>query len=280
MSCWCCDVSKQLEKGGDAQLQAILRLRGWIWYLSADEDGCFLVQNALKAAPRRLQEEMAVELYGHVRDAINSPHANFVIQVLVEILPVPSTAFIAHELAGLATWVARHQYGCRILIRLLEHSTSQDSTIALVNELLPHSQALMKHKFGHYVVRAVLEHGLTEQRRHVAAAMHGHGCDWDEVLKNATNRNASTVFEAALAFCSRDDQQCFCECLLDRPASVLELARSEFGCFVLKALLGCSGCPDKHVKEALKTIQEAKTELQARKPGKMVLKHIQGAHAL
>jgi len=204
-----------------------------------------------------------------------------VIQLVVEIMPVVRAAFVAKELSGVAAKVARHRYGCRVIIRLLEHSAAEESTISLVNELLEQSHELVRHSFGRFVLQAVLEHGLAGQQHCIAAALHDqrhyiavHGRNSQDpecgLLFNAKGRNASCVFETAMVHCSHEDKDDLCR-LLASPEHVLELAREPFGCYVLKALLSC---PSEHTQGALTTIQEASQELQGSKHGKKVLGHL------
>jgi len=254
-----------------SQVQVIFGIHGSIWNLSKDRSGCRIVQDALKAATRTVQEALVHELHGHVRDAVDSPHANFVIQLIVEIMPVASSVFIAEELAGIAAQVSRHRYGCRVIIRLLEHSATEGSTIALVDELLSESQDLVRHSMGRFVLQAVLEHGLPEQRHSIATALHGiedYGMLW-----NAMNRNASCVFETALVYCSEEDKQVICKELLGRESNVLQLAQHDYGKFTLRALLECSS---EEAQAALRVLQCSSTELQDSKAGRKTLELVDG----
>ena len=68
------------------------------------------------------------ELRGHVLQMMESPHANFVLQKVIEVLPANATCFVTEELATRAAEAARHRFGCRILCRLIEHHTASSST--------------------------------------------------------------------------------------------------------------------------------------------------------
>merc|ERR1712070_1152286 len=120
---------------------------------------------------------MVCELHGHVLQAIDSPHANFVIQMVVEVMPMKRSTFVAEEIVGVAARVARHRHGCRIIIRLLEHSASEASTISVVEELLLEAQELLRHSYGHFVLQAVLEHGMPCHKHAIAMALLGQDED-------------------------------------------------------------------------------------------------------
>lgn len=256
----CVQLTAQLEAEG-SRLTALVALRGLVWRFSRDKVGCRVVQLALSVAPRWHGDELVRELHGHVREAIDSPHGNYVIQHVVEMMPVAHSAFVAEEICGIAAAMARHRYGCRAIIRLLEHSSTEAGTICLVEELLKEAESLTRHSFGHFVLQAVLEHGLPCHRHSVAVALHGQSGIPDAMLLNAMNRHGSTVFETAMVHCSPEDKQSICHRLLGEPQVVLHLAKSQFGRFVLKSLLGY---PGEYSQAAVHVLQEASPELQGK----------------
>jgi hypothetical protein len=268
MASQCAELAAQLEGDNASQLAAICQIRDLVWTFSKDRHGCRVVQQALKVAPRSLREELVLELHGHVREAMDSPHANFVIQQVVEIMPVSRAEFVAVELSGVAAQVARHQYGCRVIVRLLEHSATDSRTVGVVNELLTEAHELVRHSFGHFVLQAVLEHGSPCHRHCVAVALRGRDGDEQGILHNVMNRHASCVFETAMQYCSPEDKHFMCAELLAQPGNALLLAQNQFGCFVLKPLLAW---PGQHVQVATQLIQEASSQLQGTKAGQKTL---------
>lgn len=264
----CDELLAQLDADKDKQLAAIHNLHNSVWTLSKDRQGCRVVQKALKVAPKNLNEELVLELQGHILDAIDSPHANYVIQLVVEVMPVAHVTFVAEEILGVAARVARHRYGCRVIIRLLEHSATEASTVSLVEELLTEAPALLRHSYGHFVLQAVLEHGLPCHKHCIALALQGQDEDEDALLLNANNRHASCVVETALMYCSQEDTESLCEKTLAKHCNVLALAENPFGCYVLNALLALRG---KHAPTALSVLHDAAPQLQESKPGRRLL---------
>merc|ERR1711977_211075 len=114
---------------------------------------------------------IVAELYGHVRLAISSPHANFVIQRVIEVLPINSASFVAEELATFAAEVARHRFGCRVLSRLVEHhlcgNGTAPSTNVLIDEVLRETDQLIHHNFARHVLELILEHGTKVQKHKI-----------------------------------------------------------------------------------------------------------------
>jgi len=225
----CTELTVKLEGDQDSQLEAAQALLGSVWRLSTDKFGCRVVQLALAVVPRAQQKQLVLELHGHVHDAvfnaIDSPHANFVIQQVIRVMPARRSMFVAEELLGIAKEVAKHRLGCRIISRLLEHSANEASTISLVDEFLQETQDLLHEEFGRYALQAVLEHGLPCHRHRIAVALLGKPDDGESMLSNAMTRFGSSVFETAMLYCVLDDKQAICRALLREPNSTLTLAR-------------------------------------------------------
>mmetsp|Transcript_92680 Transcript_92680/g.167500 ORF Transcript_92680/g.167500 Transcript_92680/m.167500 type:complete len:440 (+) Transcript_92680:113-1432(+) len=227
------ELRAQLEAGGSDAASAVSALQANVWALAKDPQGCRLVQLALEKADIRVGKALALELLGHVREAATSPHANFVLQKVVTQLSPSTSSFISEELLGNGARFARHRFGCRIICRLLEFCSAEESTHLLVDEMLQvptEALELCRHSFGHHVVQCILEHGLARHKELVVEVLR------QDLLGNANHRSASYVVEAALSHCSIEDQHSLLAPLVI-PAVVAELAQSRYGCYVARTLL-------------------------------------------
>mmetsp|Transcript_21517 Transcript_21517/g.67130 ORF Transcript_21517/g.67130 Transcript_21517/m.67130 type:complete len:577 (+) Transcript_21517:82-1812(+) len=228
----CEELAKGLEAGGAARLAAVEALRGSVLRCALAATGCRVVQLALEVAERRAAEELVAELHGHVQEAIESPHANYVIQKVVEVMPAALSGFVAEELRGAGAAVARHRYGCRVLCRLLEHTGSSVSLMEVLDEVLAEARDLCRHAFGHYVLQSILEHGHASHRQRLASTLRS------ELLEHAQHRCSSHVLESALVHCSAEDREALAAGLLAGGADgVAALARGQFSSFVVRALI-------------------------------------------
>jgi len=235
---------------------------GSVARLSFEAAGCRMVQHALQEASLSEAVELASELRGRVREAVESPHANHVLQVIVNLLPVELRAFVSEELLGAGTAASRHRYGCRVVCRLLEHqpsvyaTTGEAAAMALVDEVVAASPQLVRHEFGRHVVNSVLEHGSDEHRAQVSAILRSN------LMGNAMNRSGSYVVEQALKFCSDEDCDAMLNQLLMQPDGLFTLARSQAGCHVVRAMLR-SACGRREgiveqLRELAPSIQDSK----------------------
>lgn len=226
------ELHEDLETGTTEQCSAALEaISGSVWALSKDELGCRLVQLALEKAGPSIAKALALELQGHVREVVASPHGNYVLQKVITHLAPSICSFIAEELLGNGARFARHRFGCRILCRLLEHRAMQEDTDLLVEEILQDAPLdLCRHSFGHHVVQSILEHGQDKHKEFIAHVL------LSDLLVSARHRSASYVVESALCHCSIEDQNALLE-KLTIPAIVADLAQSSYGCFVARTLL-------------------------------------------
>lgn len=199
--------------------------------LAFDAEGCRHVQNLLQTSPQDHAAAIAMELKGHVRTAVESPHANHVIQKILECLPLSLCCFVPEELLGVGLAVARHRYGCRVLCRLIEHHADRSEvSSALFDEVLECAHFLCRNEFGKHVLNSILEHGADKRKVQVARAI------LPGSVSLATHRAASYVVQHALEHCGPSEQEALAAALLSGPQVMLVLAKSQAGGHVVRAL--------------------------------------------
>jgi len=256
---------QQLEAGQEEQLAAVSAMRGFAFRLSLEPLGCRLVQLAIQLCDQTNRAEFISEFHGHVREMLESPHGNYVIQRIVENMPTALVRFVALELIGGGTSAARHRYGCRIICRLLEHTAVDGPTVDLVDELLLEVRELSRHVFGHHVIKSVVEHGSSRQRVDVVRGLCG------DITRHARNRHACYVLEAVLTHCPAEGQRLICDELLRRPDEVVLLAQSQFGHHVVRALIRL---PSEASQTALHRLLEASGRLASSRHGRKMLEEL------
>mmetsp|Transcript_82 Transcript_82/g.223 ORF Transcript_82/g.223 Transcript_82/m.223 type:complete len:498 (-) Transcript_82:154-1647(-) len=230
------DLPVQFKAGGETASAALAQLSGISWHLSLDSAGCRIVQDAIDAATGSARAEVVKDLRGHVREAMGSPHANYVIQKVVEVMPIDIACFVAEELAGIAADACRHRYGCRIMCRLIEQFARSQCVMKLLEELMKEVPDLAKHSFAHHVMQAVLEHGTNKYRHAIAKELA------KDILSSASNRNGTYVIEKALLHCDSKDVSMLMRLLTEN--DVLDsLMQNQFGIFIAKTLLRISPRP-------------------------------------
>jgi len=243
-----------LEVGDhEARLDAIHQIQGnVVGFATESESSSRAVQLALKVAARQSAADLAAELAGHVSEVALSLHGNHVLQRVIEVLPASKSKFIAEELMTRAAEVARNVFGCRIFCRLLEQSANLPATQKLLTKVMRDAEDLVQNQFGRYVAQAILEHGTEDQRHALAASLR------PRILDLAQHRNASHVIEKALTYCSVDDRRTLAVQLLQQDArqesGVETLARTQYGGFVVKALLNLGGDVEAEARRQLSNL--------------------------
>jgi hypothetical protein len=196
-------------------------VRGNVVQMTFDSEGCRTVQCALETAEVGEAAELAAELRARVLESIMSPHGNYVIQKICQVLPVVHCGFVLEELRGRVAIVARHRYGCRIVCRLVEHHAAEPDVASLIDELLLEATGLCHHSFGHHVLQCILENGPEHQQQAIVDAL----CV--DLQHNIRSRNASFVIQKAIAHSAAPDLRHLVAGLFSGgPAGLAVLARN------------------------------------------------------
>eukprot|EP00438_Fugacium_kawagutii_P020370 Skav210755 [mRNA] locus=scaffold1132:22428:23198:- [translate_table: standard] len=204
-------------------------MRGQVYMLARHPAHCRMLQEVLVAGSSA--QELVKELQGYVWELATCPHGNFTVQKVISHLSPAASEFVARELRGYAVQAAKHAQACRILCRLLEfRGSGSGSTWYLIEELLEVVGKLCTHRFAHHVIQSVLEHGEAEHRQRIADVLLLDG------LRFATNKHCSYLIEKMLCYCSVTDQEKLIHSL-GTPEMLLELATTQYGSFVARALL-------------------------------------------
>lgn len=250
---------QQLSAGGRAKEFAITKFKEFAF---ASKLSSRAAQRALAEAPAKDASDLVSGLQGHVREAMRSMYANYVVQKIVEVMPSGGSTFVAKELRGFGADAARHRFGCRVLCRLLEHgSANESSTAELFEEILIDAEDLCKHSFGSFVMGHFLEFGHPEHQHKVVNALRG------DTHNSAADKRGSHIVEAALQYAGPEDRHIVACDLLASEGKLMNLAYDQFGCHVVKSLLRM---PD-YRQRGIAILLPAATQLRASKYGRHVV---------
>lgn len=207
--------------------------------MSRSKSSSFALQLVFDMLPQRglengrlIRDTLALELHGHVHEAIRSDHGNHLLQKVIQVLPQKHSMFVIDELLGSVIDASQHRYGCRVVCRLLEHhclASPSKQMLDLVAEILADAQRLCTHEFGHHVISHILQFGSQEHKHKVASTL------LSSLSELVLDRRATRIIEDALKYCSSADRSAIIARLSDDKLS--SLAEHEFGCYVVIALL-------------------------------------------
>jgi len=242
----------QAQLSGDSseeKMAAFAAIEDEVVHMAFHSEGCRVVQLALEVARDGSRLKLADAFKTHVIEAALDPSANFVIQKMIEVLPIAFTSFVPKELKGSVKKVASNKHGCRIFYRLLEH-VGCNETIEVIKEALQNISFLAGSPYGRYVIQAILEYGTAAQRKQIVDAL----CV--ELIPYAQDRITSTVVEKALDHVSEADKLYMAAELLADEKEVLAMAGSRYGRFIVKVLFQMPGWPSERVREILRQGQD------------------------
>lgn len=112
-------------------------------------------------------------LRGHIRQAYNSPFANYVLSKIFQVMPTFIISGVAKELQGYGGHAAKHRFGCRCIRDMIHHHAKHNDrrVSQVINEVIAEAGALACHDFGTHPVRELLDRGLPEQQDAVEGAL-------------------------------------------------------------------------------------------------------------
>lgn len=217
-------LGRDQAKSVDKALEAV---HGQVPRLSNDANGCVLVQDLLDRAQIPGQKAMAAELVGHVAQLLGSQHGNFVLQKAIEVMPPKSISFMLDELEqwGPPQKLARDKFGCRVLERLIEHIPLEEATFhrgtmeRWIADIIGNAADLGRHEFGNFVLQHLLEHGTDVHRSEIALVLLRM-----DIRDVATQQNLCLVFNKALTYASRCDQEALAERVISTPGVLVDMA--------------------------------------------------------
>lgn len=224
--------------GSPAAPCATAAVAGQVWRLSQDPHGSREVQRVLEQAEAAIScdemgvqtskalDDIALELRGHVMEAMRCPHANFVLQKCISAAAPVSARFFLEELlqdsAEAIAQAARHRFGCRVIERFLEVCTPAQ-VAPLIDLLVEDALSLFTHPYGNYTVQHLLSHGQSEHRHQLAKLLQANAAEI------GANFYGSAVVGQALKHVSQEDQIALARSLLHVPGLLVAMARSKHG---------------------------------------------------
>ncbi|XP_010218985.1 PREDICTED: pumilio homolog 2, partial [Tinamus guttatus] len=130
--------------------------------------------------------------------------------------------------------LSTHPYGCRVIQRILEHCTAEQ-TLPILEELHQHTEQLVQDQYGNYVIQHVLEHGRPEDKSKIVSEIRG------KVLALSQHKFASNVVEKCVTHASRAERALLIDevcCQNDGPHSALyTMMKDQYANYVVQKMI-------------------------------------------
>lgn len=226
----CCAL---LEKSAAEQEDAIAE---WILpdvlEMALSQYGCRVVQKLLDKLRSHGRDRLVAKLGESTVALYESPNGNHVLTKAIEVMPSSALTLIIKQVESKGFWeVARHNFGCRVLERLIEHC-KEDQMRDLIDKLVDSAPDLCRHKFSNFVIQHLLEHGEVHRRVAVVERL------LPIMPYLSMHRTASHVVQQALNYSSKEAQIAIVHALLQAQGSfsIVEVAASRYGSYVVEEL--------------------------------------------
>jgi len=210
--------------------EAVEQVADSMWPMAVQRHGCRVAQKAFEVADREQKNLLAEGLRGHIREAIESPHGNYVVQRCVESNSVEGTQIVVDEMRGASLFFSRRRFGCRVIERLLEHCT-RPQVSEIGQEVMREADELITHPFGNFVMQHMLKYGAAEDQHQIVKFL------VRDIYNLSKHRVASHVIETALAHSGPEDRRLLMQALSENPAELAHLAQSHYGSFVAREMM-------------------------------------------
>jgi len=229
-------LQKLLEYGSPRARQLVAeRLVNNVLRLSMHAHGCRVIQRAFESVNLEDQIIFAKELRSHVIQCIEDQNGNHVIQKMIERMPPARIQFIVDALQGSIQRMAAHCYGCRIIQRLMEHSSPSLQLDPILAELSRNIPQLIQDQYGNYVIQHMLEHGRTDDRRLILNIVAS------QIWILSCHKFASNVVEKAIIVSTPDERTPLLEAIVGHPLDVnpplFTMMRDRYGNYIVQRLL-------------------------------------------
>ena len=207
------------------------------------------------------------ELMDSVLDCIGDQNGNHVIQKCIECVPEDRIPFVLEPILSQIFKLCTHQYGCRVIQRVLEHCRKPATQSAVMNEIVQHAFSLTEDKYGNYVVQHVLQHGKPEERSSIIQKLTG------QVVILSQQKYASNVIEKCLTYGTPEERDVLIREIFSCGQTFQTLMKDQFGNYVVQKVL--QTCDDKHLEMILSSIKVHLNELKNYTYGKHIVARVE-----
>jgi len=125
--------------------------------------------------------------------------------------------------------MVRHNFGCRIVQRILEHC-SEAQKQAVLDHILRNLVSLCREQYGNYVVQHVLEHGRQEDRSKIVNLI------TREPLRTTCHKYGSNVVEKALLIGTLQERAAIIKAIV-QTGGIIDVLHDRFANYVLQRIL-------------------------------------------
>lgn len=164
-------------------------------------------------------------------DLVRDANANHVVQVAISRVPIEHIQFIVNTIVSSVQYWAIHNYGCRVVQRLLEQCVGGTKQ-KMLEDLHSCAATLIADQYGNYVAQRVIIIGSPEDRGKIINVIKAN------LLSYSRQKYASNTVEKGILFGNDQQRKEIMLALADKREngeSVLpSLVRDQYGNYVIR----------------------------------------------
>lgn len=153
------------------------------------------------------------------------------VQKAIERVPTEHIRFAIDIFKGQTHALAVHQYGCRVVQRILEFCKPQDQA-SILEELHQSAASLITDQYGNYVIQHIIEQGKPEDQLKAIKVVQ------TQLLMFSKHKYASNVVERAIRFSAPEQRRAIISQLTtvssDGTSLLQVLIKDQFGNYVIR----------------------------------------------
>ncbi|PNT62869.1 hypothetical protein BRADI_4g09132v3 [Brachypodium distachyon] len=195
-------IMKLLDHGPEPYRNRLVRnLIGHVLALSVHQYGHLVIEKAFEIGHIDHQIEIAKELNTNLQRCVRDQHGNHVVQKCMECVPEQYIHFIYRSIRGKAKTIASHQYGCRIIQKVLDFCKDPPLLYPIAAEIVENVDELSADKFGTYVVQHMVQNGGPSDRQTILMKFVGR------FVELSHQKYSANVIEKLLMYGSYQDRK-------------------------------------------------------------------------
>jgi mRNA-binding protein PUF3 len=145
------------------------------------------------------QEALVEELKPDMIRIVRDQNGNHVIQKIISLVPRMCVPFMMSTFRGQINSLSAHNYGCRVVQRMLEQGTEEEKR-EVMEEVHACAPQLITDTYGNYVAQHVVEHGSPDDRARVIQLV------IDQLIEFSVHKFASNVVEKCVEFGTEEER--------------------------------------------------------------------------
>lgn len=177
------------------------------------------------------QKEIVAELKPDILRIVKDQNGNHVVQKIISMVPRECLPFMMDAFRGQIHALAAHNFGCRVVQRMLEQGTEAEKK-ELMAEIHLCSPQLISDQYGNYVAQHIIGHGDPDDR----SKMINHVIN--EILSLSKHKFASNVVEKCIEHGTPDERRAIRAKLTaisaDGTSPLQMMMRDQFGNYVIR----------------------------------------------